>query len=32
MKGKQKEKKPPKEIVPQEYNDYLSLFNEKKSK
>jgi len=32
MKGKQKEKKPPEEIVPQEYHDYLSLFNEKKSK
>jgi len=32
MKGKQKEKKPPEEIVLQEYHDYLSLFNEKKSK
>ena len=31
MKGKQKEKKPPEKIVPQEYHDYLSLFNEKKS-
>jgi len=31
IKGKQKEKKPPEEIVPQEYHDYLSLFNKKKS-